>query len=172
MKEPTSAEEVLALHKIRYTDPLRYIQIANEWIQDNPQSSHAYYGRHIAWMNLGRPQNALDDLDKVIKLEPAPISYRSRGEVYRHLGEHKKALDDFARGEAMDPAQWDEIGFGLLYQADCYARLGDEPAALAHCARLPDDFWTPGIEGTPAGGKTEIADRLRVIAAEASRKPL
>src|SRR5579883_1938939 len=56
---------------------------------------------------------------------------------------------------------------GLLYRADCHARLGDEAAALAYCARLPDDFWTPGVYDAPAGSKAEIADELRRIAAKA-----
>jgi tetratricopeptide (TPR) repeat protein len=91
--------------------------------------------------------------------------------VYRHLGEYEKALEDFDRGEAINPKRWEEdVVFGLLYQADTHARLGDETAALACCARLPDDFWTPGIEGAPGGSKAEIADKLRHIAAGARRK--
>jgi hypothetical protein len=31
---------------------------------------------------------------------------------------------------------------------------------------MPDDFWTPGIDDTPAGDKAAVAHRLRVIAAE------
>jgi len=48
--------------------------------------------------------------------------------------------------------------------------LGNEAAALAYCARLPDDFWTGSIEGAPGGSKAEIADKLRLIAAEAQRR--
>jgi hypothetical protein len=69
----------------------------------------------------------------------------------------------------MDPADWAHEAFGPLYQADCHARLGDEEKAMAYCARLPSDFWTPGLEGAPAGDKTQIADQLRQIAADARR---
>jgi len=48
-----------------------------------------------------------------------------------------------------------------------HARLGDEASALACCARLPDDFWTPGLQGTPAGDKARIADELVRITAGA-----
>ena len=58
-----------------------------------------------------------------------------------------KALEDFDRG----------------------ARLGNGFRPLARCARLPDDFWTPGIRGAPGGGKADIADKLRHIAADARR---
>jgi len=34
---------------------------------------------------------------------------------------------------------------------------------------LPDDFWTPGLDGAPAGDKAQVAEQLRRIAAEARR---
>jgi len=166
MKEPTTPEEVLELHKILRKDPQRYLQIVNEWIRENPMSSHAYYDRHQAWMKIGEPRRALDDLHKAIELAPDQAAFEARGDVYRHLGEYERALEDYRTGEEIDPAMWAE-GYGLLLQADCHARLGDEAAALGCCARMPDDFWTPGIEGAPAGDKAAVADRLRVIAAEA-----
>ena len=93
----------------------------------------------------------------------------SRGS-YRHIGEYEKALGDFDRAEAIDPEGWEkDIVLGLLDQADTHARLGNEAAALACCARLPDDFWTPGMNNTPSGGKAEIAETLRRMAADARR---
>jgi tetratricopeptide (TPR) repeat protein len=171
MKEPTTPEEVLSLHELLRSDPRHYLQIVDKWIADNRGNSHAYFDRHFAWMKLGEPRRALDDLNIVIQLDPQPVAFWTRGEVYRHIGEYEKALEDFNRGEAIDPEAWEkDIVFGLLYQADCHARLGDEAPALACCARLPDDFWTPGLDGAPSGGKAEIADKLRGIAADARRK--
>ncbi len=170
MKEPTTAEETSALHDILKADPQRYLRIVNEWIDRNPANSHAYFSRHFAWMKIGEPQRALDDLNTVIELDPCPVSLFSRGEVYRHIGEYEKALADFERGEAIDPEDWQSGGFGPFYQADVHARLGNEAQALAYCARLPDDFWTPGIDNTPRGGKAQIADALRSMAADARSK--
>ncbi len=169
VKEPRTAAETLVLHKILRSDPQRYLRIVNEWIQDNPENAHAYFDRHFAWMKIGEPRRALDDLNKVIELKPDMVSFLSRGEVQRHLGAYEKALEDFDRGEAIDPIEWQGTAFGPLYQADVHARLGNEPAALACCERLPDDFWSPGIHGTPGGGKAEIAETLRRVAAEARR---
>ncbi len=169
MKEPTTPEEIKVLHELVRSDPDRYLQIVNGWIAENPANSHAYFDRHFAWMKMGEPGRAIDDLNRVIELNPDQIALLSRGEVYRRLGQYSRALEDFARAEAMDPAQWQDDAFGLLYQADCHARLGDEASALACCVRLHDDFWTPGMNNTPSGGKTEIADRLRRIAADARR---
>jgi tetratricopeptide (TPR) repeat protein len=170
MKEPTTAEELRALHDILRVDPQRYLRIVNGWIEQNPQNSHAYFSRHSGWMSIGELQRALADLNKVIELrrQPGAMSFMARGEVYRHLGQHKKALEDFDRAETIDPADWQHgIVFGLLYQADSHARLGNEAAALNCCARLPDDFWTPGLNGAPSGNKAEVAEKLRGIAAAA-----
>ena len=170
MKEPRTPAETLALHKILRSDPESYLRIVDEWIQDNPENPHAYFDRHLGWMKIGEPRRALSDLNRVIELKPDMVSFLSRGEVHRHLGEYEKALLDFDRGESIDPIEWQGTAFGPLYQADTYARLGNEAAALAYCARLPDDFWSPGVDGAPAGGKAEIGGELRRIAAEARGK--
>jgi tetratricopeptide (TPR) repeat protein len=170
MKEPRTADEVLALHKILRSDPQRFLRIVNNWIDENPRNSHAYFDRHFAWMRIGESRRALEDLNKVVEIAPDMAAFFSRGLVHRHLGQYEQARDDFNRGEAIDFKQWEGDVFGLYYQADTHARLGDESAALAYCNRLPDDFWTPGIHRAPSGGKSEIADELRRIAADARRK--
>jgi tetratricopeptide (TPR) repeat protein len=170
MKEPPTLEEIEVLLKLLRSDTAQYLQIVNGWIAENPANAHAYFDRHLAWMKLGDPQRALDDINKTIELEPEPLAFIMRGEVYRSLGEYQKAVADFAHAEALDPEEWQDNGFCLLYQADAHAHLGNEPAALACCARLPDDFWTPGMNNTPNGGKAEIAQKLRQIAADARRR--
>jgi tetratricopeptide (TPR) repeat protein len=143
MEEPTSAEEVLEFQDLRRAD---------------------------LWMDVGHPRRALDDLDQVIEIAPTQGAFYARGIVHRQLGDHEAALADFRRGEAIDPQEWKDAGITLLDEADSHARLGDEASALDCCARLPDNFWTPGLDGAPAGGKAEIADELRRIAADARRK--
>lgn len=172
IKQPTTPEELLAMHEIFRSDPQRYLRIVNRWIAENPKDSDAYFSRHHAWMRIGEPGRALEDLDKGIQLEqkPQPLSFFARAQVYRHVGEYEKAIEDFERGESIDPELWEQDAIPLLYQADTHARLGNEDAALACCARLPDCFWTPGVNGAPGGGKTEIAEALRRIASEARKR--
>jgi tetratricopeptide (TPR) repeat protein len=172
MQEPNSPEEVFALHKLRRADPQHFLEIVDEWLRDNPGNFRAYFRRHFAWADMGKPQRALDDLNKVVELAPTPAAFCARGAVYRDLGEYENALADFRRGEAMNPKEWEDAAITLLYQADTHARLGNEAAALDCCARLPDDFWTPGLGGAPSGDKTDIANKLRGIAATALRKPV
>jgi len=166
VQEPTSREDVFALQRLRREDLQRYFEIVNEWLRENPQNSRAYFRRHYAWEDMGEPRRALDDLTKVVELAPGQAVFCARGRIYRKLGEHENALADFRRGEAIDPKQWQDAAITLLYQADSYARLGDEASALACCAQLRDDFWTPGLDGAPEGGKAEIAAELRRIAME------
>ena len=169
MKQPTTAEGILELHKILRKDPQRYLQIVNEWIRDNPENADAYYDRHLAWLKVGEPRRAIEDLNKNIELDPDQAAFEARGNVYRHIGDYEAALRDYKQADALDPALYEE-GLTLLYQADCHARLGDEAEALACCARLPDDFWMPGPDDTPAGDKAAVAERLRVIAASARQE--
>ena len=55
MKRPTTPEEVRVLHKILRKDPQQYLQITTEHIKDDPNDSHAYFGRHFGWMKIGEP---------------------------------------------------------------------------------------------------------------------
>lgn len=170
IKQPSSEAEIKELHNILRHDPHRYLDIVNSWIEADPSDVEAYFDRHFAWMELGQPWRAIEDMNRVIGAQGNQIEFITRGEIYRELGDHARALEDFARGEAIDPAEWEAHQVTLLYQADSHAKVGDLGAALACCARLQDDFWTPGLSGAPAGGKAEIAAALRDIAAEAVRK--
>jgi tetratricopeptide (TPR) repeat protein len=169
MKKPTTEQEMSALHNLRRSDPQRYIQIADDWIGNDPSDADTYFGRHIAWRNLGELDRALDDINTSIKPEPDPISYISRAQVYRQMGQHQKAIEDYEGVRATHPILWQEDWLSLLYQADSYACIGNEPAALACWGLLPDDMWTPGPHGAPAGNKSQIADELSRIAAAARR---
>jgi tetratricopeptide (TPR) repeat protein len=167
MKPPTTPEEALVLHKIRVADPARFIQIATEWIASDPTDSNAYFDRHFAWLRLGQTEQALSDISRSIELEPSAVAFWGRGDIYRALGDYAAAADNYLQGESIDPVQWTKDAFPLIYQADTYARLGDERKALDCCARLPDDFWTPGHNDLPPGGKAEIAAELMRRAAVA-----
>jgi tetratricopeptide (TPR) repeat protein len=170
MQEPQTPEEVFALHELARADPQRFLKIVDDWIQENPRNFRPYFRRHFVWSDMGEPRRALADLDKVIELAPSQAAFCARGMIYRQLGEHANALADFRRGETIDPKEWEGAMITLLYEADSHAHLGDEASALDCCARLPDDHWTPGLDGAPAGNKAEVAAELRRIAADARRK--
>ena len=148
------------------TDPQKYLGLAKELVRSNPDSPDGYFSRYHAWSRLGRKDLALADLNKTISLEQHWVNYDARGSLLCELGRFRGALDDLNRAEAMDPEEW-AGAFGLLVRANCHARLGDETAALADCARLPDDHWTPGLYGAPAGNKVQVIAEIRRRAAAA-----
>lgn len=76
----------------------------------------------------------------------------SRANLLVEMGRFAEALRDLDAAQAMEPEEWVDC-WGPYFRADCHARLGNEAAALADCADLPDDHWTPGVEGAPAGNK-------------------
>jgi len=161
MKEPKSPQEVFQLQKLRRDDPQRFLQIVNNWLKEDPRNFRAYFKRHFVWSDMGQPRRALEDLDKVVELNPTQPAFFARGMVHRQLGDHENALVDFRRGEALGKEEWQKHAITLFFQADSYAHVGDEANALDCCARLPENFWTPGYEGAPGGGKAEIAEELR-----------
>jgi tetratricopeptide (TPR) repeat protein len=167
MDTPTSDDELLALHRLCQSDPHRYLAIMTERITKNPQDSNAYFSRHYGWLKTGQPKIALDDINRVIQLDPSEVAYTCRAKLYRHLGDHRKALEDYERVEHESPELWREDWMSLLYQADSYARIGDLTDALRCWQQLPDDVWTPGPNGAPGGNKTQIHEELLRLAAEA-----
>ena len=151
------------------TNPQEYFALAEQFIRENPDDSDGYYSRHNAWIKLGRSDLALADLNRVVELKPDKPAFEARGDLLRDLGQHAAAIKDYDRAEAADSASWRD-GFGPLRRADCHARLGDEKAALADCALLPDDHWTPGLSGAPAGTKADVIAAVRYLAAVARQQ--
>ncbi|HLY05983.1 MAG TPA: tetratricopeptide repeat protein [Rhizomicrobium sp.] len=169
MIDPATEKRIREKLKLCREDPGRYLDMANARIRHNPRDPDGYFDRHRAWLQLEKPDQAIQDLDRVVEMDPHPLNLYVRGRVHRDLGNYDRALADFERGESLAPGEWRDLVLGLFYQADCHARLGHEAEALACCARLPDDFWSPGPHGTTAGNKDEIADGLRRIAAAAGQ---
>lgn len=155
-------------HLLR-TAPAKYLAMAHELVHADPTSSDGYWCRAMAYETLGKYELALADLNKVVGFKEHWINYETRGNVLRALGRYQEALDDYNRARAANPKEW-EGGFGHLFCADCYARLGNEEAAMKDCAALPEDHWTPGLAGAPAGNKEQVAVELHRLVREA-RKP-
>lgn len=155
-------------HLLR-TEPEKYLALAEELVRAEPDAPDGYWGRYEALNRLGRFELALVNLNKVLTYDQQWIVYEVRGNVLRALGRYHEALDDYNKAESIDPEDWNG-GFGRLYRADCHARLGNEEAALADCAYLRDDHWTPGLVGAPAGNKREVIEEIRRLAAEARQR--
>src|SRR5262249_35997326 len=142
------------------SDPHRFLQMANEVITSNPQDRNGYLSRHRGWDAIGRQDLALADLDKALSLRDSQITRQSRAELLRRLGRRPEAIAEFDRAESMNPSLW-PTGFGPLFRAHSHAVLGNLEAALADCAALPNDHWTPELDGAPGGTKAEVTAEIR-----------
>ena len=164
-------KEEIRRHREFWKDPAKWLAHAEECVSASPSDPHAYFARHQVWAHLGRLDLALQYLNAAIDIEPNDSRFFCRGEVLRDLGRYGEALDDFQRSETMDGENW-KNNFGPLLRADCHARLGNETAAMASLADLRDDYWTPGLYGFPAGGKSVMAEEIhrRAVAARREKK--
>jgi hypothetical protein len=69
----------------------------------------------------------------------------------------------------MIPDHWEDLGIGLLQQADCMR--GSATRTERRPLRAPpNDFWAPGVSPAPTGDKLAVAEKLKVIVAEARRE--
>ncbi len=161
--------EITYEQQILRTDPQRYVEMMSARIAQDPGDASAYFSRHLGWDRLKRFDLALADLNQTIALEESPIRYLSRGHVWCCLGDHAEALRDFDRAEALAPEKWLDY-WGPLFQANSHACLGNAREALAACARLREDFWSPGLYGTPVGSKQEIIAEIRRRLARRNRR--
>jgi tetratricopeptide (TPR) repeat protein len=152
------------------SDPQRYLELAHELVRQNPTDSLAYFIRHQAFSNLGHHELALADVDKTIALSGSNIlRHNLRGLMLRNLNRHQEAVEEFSRARELDPESWARI-FAPLFRAHSHALLGNLEEALADCAALPEDHWTPGLFGAPAGTKQQVTKEIRRLADEARRR--
>lgn len=163
-----TAESLKELYDLLRKDPAQFLRLVNKQIALDPADSDNYFTRHNGWLTLDKPELALADLNTALQLRENHVTYEARGDLYKSLGMLHAAIADYDRAESMAPEDWPEA-FGPLCRADCHARLGNEAAALADAALLPDDHWTPGIDGCPAGNKQQVIAELKRRAAAARK---
>lgn len=109
-----------------YTRALRRAPDEHPW---------AYANRARAYLRAGDLEEALQDLDTAIRLDPrCGDFYFRRGNAYAHAGDNVRALDDYDRAIRLSPRHIDAyIARGLLHM-----RLGDDDRALDDFNRAVD----------------------------------
>lgn len=62
---------------------------------DNEYRSFAYYTRSILWGNLGKWENAINDISESIELNPTDAeNYKTRAEMYVNTKHYEEAIND------------------------------------------------------------------------------
>ena len=72
-------------------------------LSGNSDASFRNYG--IILRNLGKPERALEQFDRALKLNPkAAEAWNSRGTVFNDLGQYERAVADFDKAILYIPA--------------------------------------------------------------------
>lgn len=84
------------------------MQAANSSIELIPENdkeyrSFAFYTRSILWGNLGKWENAINDISESIKLNPNDAeSFKTRAEMYVNTKHYEEAIDDLNMALSID----------------------------------------------------------------------
>ena len=84
------------------------MQAANSSIELIPENdkeyrSFAFYTRSILWGNLGKWENAINDISESIKLNPNDAeSFKTRAEMYVNTKHYEEAIEDVNRVLSLD----------------------------------------------------------------------
>lgn len=72
-------------------------------IELDPQDSETYLWRALAKRALGQNRDAIDDLDKMVKINSNPHAFEMQGKVLSHMKEDRKAIAAFDKVIELDP---------------------------------------------------------------------
>jgi tetratricopeptide (TPR) repeat protein len=161
----TNEVEWKQYYQLLWTHPEQYLRIAEDTIRQYPEDPRGYRDCVTYWMQFEKYDYALCDIDHVLALEDSTGMRLERGVVLRCLGRYHEAIEEFNRCEAEKPGMYSPLI--EINRAACHARLGNLEAALADCARLPDDHCMPGSDGALGGTKSQVIETARRLAAEA-----
>jgi tetratricopeptide (TPR) repeat protein len=112
----------------------------------------AYFGRGIAYANLGNYQQAIKDFNKAIELEPDDAyAYNHRGSTYSDLGNYQQAIKDFNKAIELKP----DYSYAYNNRGIAYAALGNYQQAIKDFNKAielkPDNSNAYGARGIAYG---------------------
>ena len=81
----------------------------------DPTDALAYSNRGSAYAKLGQFQEAINDFDQAIKLDPTPLRYNNRGLAHGQFGQFQEALNDFDQAIKLDPTSSRYNNRGMAY---------------------------------------------------------
>ena len=96
-----------------------------------PQYANAYNELGFAYVNQGRYDRALQDLNKAIEIDPAnAFAYNNRGILFKSRGLLDLAMQDFNKAIELDPG----YAKALYHRALIYAARGRPDLAIRDCS--------------------------------------
>ena len=97
--------EALSLWKDgQYTDPGKAKEYWDRAIAANPKMAESYNNRGLAFYNLERHQQAINDFSQAIRMKPEYAeAFNNRGNAYYALDQYEKAEADFNKSLELKP---------------------------------------------------------------------
>jgi Flp pilus assembly protein TadD len=88
----------------QYTDPNKAKDYWDKSIAANPKVAEAYNNRGLAYYNLERHQQAINDFSQAIRMKPQYAeAFNNRGNAYYALDQYQKAEADFNKSLQLKP---------------------------------------------------------------------
>ena len=101
----------------------------NEHLLSNGLSSYLFYRREQAEMQCRMFQQAVDDIDRAIRMEPKePLYHAERAVVYYRLGEFEEALKSAQKSAELNP----KFGDAYRLAGICQLRLNQREKGLSN----------------------------------------
>ncbi|MFC5472321.1 tetratricopeptide repeat protein [Cohnella suwonensis] len=122
-------------NKIKETkDAQSQIKIITKYILFEPDDAQAYYFRGLAYYELSRYEEAINDFTKCLEIDDEMYHViNCRGMCYYFISDYEKALDDLLKTNKAD------ICNIFLYRADIYRTLGDNEKAIENFKLAKDE---------------------------------
>ena len=74
-------------------------------ISNNKRSAEAYCNRAVAYMNIGKTNESLNDYSKAIDILPTYEAYCNRGNIKNSINDYNGAIEDYDKAIALDPGR-------------------------------------------------------------------
>jgi tetratricopeptide (TPR) repeat protein len=109
------------------------IKFIDNYVNENPNNFEGYLVRSEIFTETGNLQNALDDSEKAITINPTEaIDYNNRGCIYIKSGNDiNKALDDFNKAIELNPS----YNSAYTNRANVYLKKRELQKAISDCTK-------------------------------------
>jgi Tfp pilus assembly protein PilF len=94
------------------------IRLWTHVIEQRPERIQlAYYYRGLAFLNMGRPGEAIGDFDRAIAMDPNfRDAFLNRGTAFENMGRYDRAIEDFNAAIAVSPSYETYYNRGIAFE--------------------------------------------------------
>ena len=126
VKNNLNQKYTLAMTEFAAGNIEKSVDLLTEILNQDSVHKLALISRGSAYLKLNEANNALDDFNRAIDVDPDYVrAHHLRGLAHERQGHDKEALADFDRSIELDP----EYGSGYYSRATLHAKLGHEDLA-------------------------------------------